>query len=107
MAESAGQGVRRNHFTIRRDVGAPDFVDAGCDVDRSYQIADYVVRGNRLNRGADPAWTDHERKSFGQISKHFKRDAPGAEYHRGPKLHNRNFSRCERCADLLATGKML
>ena len=71
------------------------------------QVADHVGRGDWLNRGADPAWTDHEREPLGEIPQHLKRDAAGAEHDRCSKLDNGDFSRCERGADLLATREML
>ena len=100
-------GVRRDHFAIRRDVGAADLVYAGRDVYRADQVAGHVGRGDGLDRGADPAWADHERKPLGEVPQHLERDAAGAQHDRCTELDNRNSSTCERRADLLAAGKML
>jgi hypothetical protein len=60
-----------------------------------------------LDRCADPTWTDHKRKSLSEIPQHLERDTAGTKYDCCSELDNRNISRRQRCADLLATHEML
>jgi hypothetical protein len=99
--------IRRDHLAIRRDVGAADLVHAGLDVDRADQVTDHVGRGDWLDRGANPAWADHERKPLGEVPQHLERDAASPEDDRCSELDNGNIARRECGADFLAAHEML
>ena len=60
-----------------------------------------------MNRGADPAWANHERESLGEVTKHLERDAAGTEDDRCTELDNWNIARRERDAHFLTTHEML
>jgi hypothetical protein len=60
-----------------------------------------------LDGCANPTWTNHKGKSLSEIPQHLEGDTAGTEYDCCSELDNRNVSRRERSADLVATHEML
>ena len=66
--------------------GVPISYIPGGTVERLLQIDEEIVLRQGLEPGPDPTRADHDRKALGERAQHLERDAPGPEYHGGPKL---------------------
>ena len=106
-AKTTRARVGRDHLAIRRDVGAADLVHAGLDVGRADEVADHVGERDWLERGANPAGTDHEGQALGEVAQHLERDASRSEHDRRAQLDDRNVFARERGTDFLAAHEML